>query len=93
MLQFKAITAVLESNGDECDHAFDRLLKALFKRYPSKIEATQNDLNLMPVMWGSMFFSDFFLHAAGKFFASFIVQCLDLNTRQGLLNAFFKGKH
>ena len=27
MLQFKAITAVLESNGDECDHAFDRFLR------------------------------------------------------------------
>lgn len=27
MLQFKAITAVLESDGDECERAFDRLLR------------------------------------------------------------------
>ena len=44
----------------------------------------------MPVIWGSLFFSDFFRHAAGKFFASFIIRGLDLNTRQGLLNAFLK---
>lgn len=90
MLQFKAITAVLESDGDECERAFDLLLKELFKKNRSLIEYTQTNLNLMPVMWGSMFFSDFFLHAAGRFFAAFVVIEPDPKTRQGLLNAFLK---